>query len=243
MNIRYISFTGFDDNINIDDLTVLLKMHNQIELNVDVDEDNFNFKIQKYKFVQQLLRKSQRAEKPFNLAITVNNKWCSNFCKGDINPDLKNLFDEKDNNTGLPLIKRWQLNVTGKERCKTPDLGQIITSDPNREFILKYSDKLKKTIISLDKIGAKTSLLFDYESIPTNFNDPILHNRPFLIKMDFNDEKEYKLNKASEILKKNQYTDLKYNVTNEQISNILNMIKFTENLLKWERRNYLRKVK
>lgn len=242
MNIRYITYTGLDNNIEINDLVNLLNLSDNTALSIDADPETMSYGSTKYKWLENILKISKHSQKPFNIELNVNNHWCEKFCKGEIDPLLTHLFYETNKHTNTPIIQKWQLNVKGNEKCKAPGLAKIIQNNPNREFVLRYNKKIHRTLVRLDKIGAKTALLFDYMELPDAFTDPIFQNHTFIFKMKFNtDMTEYKLNKIEKRIPDNMTVDLKYKLKKETALNITKMQNFTRTILAWNKKNYLNK--
>ncbi|MDR0727250.1 MAG: hypothetical protein LBF37_04280 [Rickettsiales bacterium] len=185
MNIRYITCSDLREHIPIDEAVKLLNINPRVELGIQAHNCAMNTGLPRHAWFDKLVKISERLAKPLNLALHVNGSWCTRFCNYDIPQDLRSWMDSKNQNTSLPTVGRWQLNIgdnTGK--IDIGKLADVIKNgfDHNCELIIPYNIKTAGLIDELDKKDAAFSLLFDESygvgKSPSEWRAPVYDNHP-----------------------------------------------------------------
>ncbi len=162
--LRYITCSDIRENIPEDKIIDLLHQYPKAEIGIQAHCPCMNEGMPRNIWLNKILDESDSFCYPLNIAIHVNYDWCSAFCLGQIPEALRNILNRKHEVTGLPIVKRWQLNIgDGTIIPSAKAVSEIIKSYPYQEFIFPYNDNpyIQDFINRLDKTGAKFSLLFD----------------------------------------------------------------------------------
>ncbi len=189
MNLRYITCSDIREDVPVRDAIELLKINPKVELGIQAHGGAMNFGTPCYQWLDQLLGVSANAQTPLNIAVHVNYDWCSQMVVGGHNIDMwpaeiKKLMLRK-NKDGIPLIRRWQLNIgDGTRGIIAPGMAQICVAFQNREFIFPYNAKNPVTAeiekLALGRIDF--SLLYDSSYgagiSPSSWNGPVYKNHP-----------------------------------------------------------------
>lgn len=186
MNIRHITCSDPREDVPVNKLIELLKISDKVEIGIQAHKSSMTYLMPKFDWCNNLICSSEKSFKPLNIAIHVNYEWCDIICNGQFPPELSWWFFSKNANTGLPTIKRWQLNIgdNTKKIFSCDNLAKIIKRYPNREFIFPYNEKpsVKQFISRLHNTGAKFSLLFDSSygvgKSPEFWQSPVYENIP-----------------------------------------------------------------
>lgn len=185
MQLRYITCSDIREDIPVNKAIDLLRISSKAELGIQAHFPSMCAGMPRRIWLEELLKTSDMAFTPLNIALHVNYDWCSDFCSGNIPTELKSLLDRKHKNTGKPIIKRWQLNLG--DGTIIPDakyISDIIKYYPYQEFIFPYNNnyKLQNFIEELNKTGVKFSLLFDASYgagiSPSSWNKPVYQQHP-----------------------------------------------------------------
>jgi hypothetical protein len=174
------------EDVPIEKVMELLNISEKVELGIQAHSFAMSYNMPRNVWFNELLNISAAAPKPLNIAIHVNYQWCSDFCHGELAPELLDWFYMTHKNTGQPVIKRWQLNIgDGTAGFDASKLSRIISNNPRREFIFPYNAKKQfetGAISKLNRSGAEFSLLFDASYgagiTPGNWTRPAYKNHP-----------------------------------------------------------------
>ncbi len=180
MKLRYITCSDIRENVPAEKAVDLLKGSKKVELGIQAHSPCMCTGMPRNLWLNRLLNISDACHTPLNIAIHINYNWCSDFCLGNTPEEINNLLQRKHKSTGMPMIKRWQLNLGDGTIIPNPDqISKIIKSFPYQEFIFPYNSNhdLQDFIKELNKTGAKFSLLFDASYgagiSPTSWDEPV----------------------------------------------------------------------
>jgi hypothetical protein len=185
MNIRYITCSDLREDVPHSAAIDLLNLSDKAELGIQAHQPAMFRGNPRHEWMSELLRMSAEMDVPLNIAVHVNYKWCAEFCRGNIAPELQDWIYMKNKNTNGPVVKRWQLNIGDRTAVYDADrLARVISDFPDREFIFPYNPKpaVIDAVARLNRTGVKFSLLYDssygYGIAPESWAPPVYENHP-----------------------------------------------------------------
>lgn len=168
MKLKYITVGGISDLTKMDDIIKILRAAPNAELALDAHPDDIKMGTARRVWFENILRTVKNMSRNLHLVVRVNGQWAEKFCCGNIPYDLIEYFYLM-RKTGLPVIKRWQINIADNHPgvFQSGNVAKLLKNYQNHEFIFQYSPKEYRRIHRLDETGANFSVIY-------NINDTVL---------------------------------------------------------------------
>ncbi|MBR1380314.1 MAG: hypothetical protein IJ560_01880 [Alphaproteobacteria bacterium] len=182
MELRYITCSDPREHNSVDSIMDLLNIHPLVEVAIQAHPSKMSFGMPRQHFLDRILSALITSPKQLNFAVHVNLEWCISLCDGVLPAELYNAF-HLEYKPGIPLIRRWQLNMpkTVSENFPSDTVASLIAHNPHKEFIFQYNAQNSDAIEKLNKTGVRFSVLFDASGgrgVESKIQPPVYANRP-----------------------------------------------------------------
>lgn len=162
MKIRYITCSDLRECVPHDDAVNLLRISPRAELGIQAHPKDMEHGQPRHVWMEKLVKISEFADGPLNIAVHVNYNWCTDMCNGVVAPELRKWLDSQNRNNGAPTIRRWQLNIGfGTGRLDEEKIARLVEEYRDREWIFPFNKNTAENIAVLKRAGVPFSLLFD----------------------------------------------------------------------------------
>lgn len=162
MKLRYITCSDPREDIPVESMLNFTAQYPISEIGVQAHPGPMSFDRGRNKWFGEIIKKAQDMQNPPNIALHINYLWCDFMCEGLVPNELDWWLRVPNIYTGLPIIKRIQLNIGDySNKFDEKKLATLINRHQKQEFIFPWNKHTAKNIEKLKKTGAKFSLLFD----------------------------------------------------------------------------------
>ena len=227
MQLRYITCSGANEKNSISKIIDLANQSKIVEIGIVANSNNMGKGTPKYDWFEELLHTD--AATGMNLSLHIGGDWCIDLCNGKVATEIKQWLNMKDKKTNLPLIQRWQLNISNHMNLpKTDAVKKLIKENEANEFIfsLNRGPIVMNFLKQLYKSGEPFSLLYDssYGSgrQPQRWEEPYFAGRSHGYSGGISSENVYdNLNRISYVIPHTYATwiDAEYNLKTPETTN------------------------